>query len=45
MSGQFRKFFKNGITRIPKEIERTFFFYATLVFLGFYIFQSFFSPS
>jgi hypothetical protein len=35
MNNFFKKHFKNGVTKIPKEAERAFFFYASMVF--FYI--------
>jgi hypothetical protein len=36
------KYFKGGVTRIPKEKERTFFFYATIVFFLIYLIQRFY---
>ncbi len=38
----FNKYFKGGITRIPKDQERTFFFYATIVFFLIHLAQRFF---
>ncbi len=39
------KYFKGGVTRIPKEKERTFFFYATIVFIVIYLLHRFFGDS
>jgi hypothetical protein len=36
------KYFKGGVTRIPKEKERVFFFYATIVFFLIYLVQRFY---
>jgi hypothetical protein len=38
----FDKYFKGGITKIPKEKERTFFFYATIVFFLVYLLHRFY---
>jgi hypothetical protein len=42
MRNFFSKYFKGGVTRIPKEKERKFFFYATVVFFLFYLLQRFY---
>jgi hypothetical protein len=42
MSKFLSKFFQGGKTRIPKEKERTFFFYATIVFFLIYLFNRFY---
>jgi hypothetical protein len=42
MRSRFRRLFKGGVTGIPREVERAFFFYATLVFIGLYALRSFF---
>jgi hypothetical protein len=45
MSKFFKKYFKGGITRIPKEAERKFFFYASMLFIVIYLLQRFLDNS
>lgn len=45
MSNFFRKNFKNGVTKIPKELERAFFFYATMIVVVFYLINRFFGDA
>ena len=45
MSNFFKKYFKGGVTRIPKETERAFFFYATMLFIVFYLVHRFFGDA
>ena len=45
MTNFFKKHFKNGVTKIPKEAERKFFFYATMVFIVIYLLQRLFGDS
>jgi hypothetical protein len=41
MNNFFKKYFKNGVTKIPKETERAFFFYASMVLIFIYLMQRF----
>jgi len=45
MNNFLDKHFKNGVTKIPKEAERVFFFYATMVFTIIYLLHRFFGDS
>jgi len=45
MNNFFKKHFKNGVTKIPKEAERAFFFYASMIFIIIYFLHRFFGDS